>query len=171
MGAEFSNGTPDFIDKNNELLKNEHRFTGSLGHNAFLRFAPDEFSGDAILMKSQRGDEAKTNSRDFAESQFENINITDYQEFIIPMDNTNSPESPTEKQADKVYFSGQEDGYDYNGIVVHFNHYIEDEYFVVFKDFSGIRQQEYQSVIDSIILSYIDNSWMDNYDIPDQYRH
>lgn len=172
IGIAAPEGANDTIsERQTQTLREKRQYAGSLTHSSCLLFAPDDFSGDMIKITAQKGDDAKTNSRDFAESQFENINITDYQEFIIPADNTNSPESPTEKQADKVFFSGQEDGYDYSGIVVHFQHYVEEEYFVIFKDFSGIRQQEYQSVIDSIILSYYDNSWMDNYDIPDEYRH
>ena len=172
MGFSTPEGMNNSIsDRNTQNLREKHQYLGSLTHSSSLLFTPDDFSGDVIKIKAQKGDDAKTNSRDFAESQFENINITDYQEFMIPVDNTNSPESPAEKQADKVYFSGQEDGYDYTGTVVHFQHYVEEEYFVIFMDFSGIRQQEYQSVIDSIILSYYDNSWMDNYDIPDEYRH
>ena len=41
---------------------------------------------------------------------------------------------------------------------------------IIFADVSGSRSEEYENIINSISLSYVDNSWRYEYDIPDEYR-
>lgn len=148
-------------------LKDEQKSTLPISSHFPLCFRPDEFSGDCIGIKSVNKDTAE----EFLNSSFEDVSITNTQDINITLINPNADPSETTKSAKKYTFTASEDGYNFNGILVAFKHMGATDTAIVFQDFSGIRQEEYESVINSIILSVPDNSWMDNYDIPDEYRH
>ncbi len=166
----FPQGSGALSEKRTEAennLKDNNEFMLPISSHWLLCFRPDEFSGDCIGIKSVNKDTAE----EFLSSCFEDVSVTNTEDISIVCINPNVDPSETTKTGKKYTFTASEDGYQFNGTAVIFKHMGATDTAIVFQDFSGIRQEEYESVINSIILSVPDNSWMNNYDIPDEYRH
>lgn len=148
----------------------EDRAVYSQHVNNLLVFRPDTDSDDKVvfMVRNEQPEEIDMSSE--ITFLYNNAEISEPQEFTIPVDNTNSPESPTEKTALRYSFTAQESTGQVNGTAVLFRGNLTSTHIIIFADVSGSRSEEYENIINSISLSYVDNSWRYEYDIPDEYR-
>lgn len=135
-----------------------------------LKFRPDTFSGDEVLFMVRIEEPEEIDMYAELSSLYADVSLSEAVQLAIPVDNTNSPESPTERTAQRYSFTAEGSYGEINGTAVIFDGNLKNTHFFIFSDCSGIRQQEYESIISSISLSYTDNSWRDQYDIPDSMR-
>lgn len=131
-----------------------------------LKFKPDDFSGDETIFMARHLEEPEDiDIKSELDFFYDGVVLSEPQEIKVSMDNTNSPESPTEKSADSYSFTAEDNKLSGTALIIKGNTTIT--HIIIFSDCSGTRQQEYQAIIDSIKLSFQDNSWRDRYDIPD----
>ncbi len=127
-----------------------------------LRFFPDTFSGDIILMLQNPAEDAFADLEEILSEYFSEVEIGETSEITLPIDNTNAPELPTEKTGQRTSFSAVSKGNKAAGTAIVCRH-MDRSFLFVFADCSGIRQEEYEAVISSIQFRYVDDSWKDNY--------
>ena len=135
-----------------------------------LKFSPDTFSGDEVLFMVRLEEPEEIDMYAELSSVYGNVTLSDAEQLAIPVDNTNSPESPTERTANRYSFTAEGSNGEINGTAIIFDGNLKNTHIFIFSDCSGIRQQEYESIISSISLSYTDNSWRDQYNIPESMR-
>lgn len=148
----------------------ENRRFWSMHNKEVLKFRPDTFSGDEVIFMTRLEEFEKIDILSELSFFYDNVSVSEPQQIIISVDNTNSPESPNEKTAKRCSFTANSNMGNISGIIILFNSNVNDSHVIIFSDCSGIRQQEYENIISSISLDYIDNSWKDKYDIPDTMR-
>ncbi len=135
-----------------------------------LKFRPDTFSGDEVLFMVRLEEPEEIDMYSELSSMYGNVTLSDAVQLAIPVDNTNSPESPIERTANRYSFTAEGSNGEINGTAIIFDGNLKNTHIFIFSDCSGIRQQEYESIISSISLSYTDNSWRDQYNIPESMR-
>lgn len=123
---------------------------------------PDQFSGDVIIFARSPSDEVFADLETALSKYFSDVEIDKSTEITLTVDNTHAPEQPTEITAEKTTFSALSSGHTAMGTVVVCKHRVNN-YLFVFADCSGIRQAEYDAIIDSVCFRYPDNSWMEDY--------
>lgn len=123
---------------------------------------PDKFSGDMIVLARSPSNEVFADPETALSKYFSDVKIGESSEITLTVDNTNAPELPTERTAQKISFTALSSGHTAAGIVVICKHRLNN-YLFAFADCSGIRQEEYDAIIDSICFRYADNSWQDDY--------
>jgi len=141
----------------------------SLHNKEFLIFSPDD-SGDEIVLRERTELPDDIDIRSLISELYENVSVSDSEQFTIKADNTNSPQSPTEKTAERFSFKAYGEHGKIKGTAVMFRGNLGKTNIILFCNCSGKRQKEYENIIDSISLSYIDNSWRDKYDIPEEFQ-
>lgn len=141
----------------------------SLHVKSILKFKSDNFSGDEVLMMERLEEPENISVNDILSELYDNVSLADSQQFIIPVDNSNAPDKPTEKSAERFSFTADGDYAPINGTALMFRGNVKSTHIIVFCDCSGIRQQEYEDIINSISLSYSDNSWREEFDIPEGF--
>ncbi|MCM1529451.1 MAG: RNA polymerase sigma factor [Alistipes sp.] len=144
-----------------ELVQNG-RVMSSMQSRLPLKLRPDEFSGDMILIARNPSEEYFSDLETSLSEYFSEVELGESSEITMSVDNTNSPESASEATALRTSFSAVSQGKEAAGTAVVCKH-MKDSYLFVFLDCSGIRQEEYDAIIDSILFRYADESWKDNY--------
>ncbi|MBP3379491.1 MAG: RNA polymerase sigma factor [Ruminococcus sp.] len=127
-----------------------------------IRLRPDTFSGDLILMARSQSEDVFSDLEAALSEYFSDVEIGESSEITLAIDNTNAPELPTETTAQRTSFSAVSHGNQAVGTAIVCKHRV-NTYLFAFVDCSGIRQEEYEAVIDSICFRYADNSWQDDY--------
>lgn len=148
----------------------ENRRFWSMHNKEVLKFRPDTFSGDEVIFMTRLEEFEEIDVLSELSFFYDNVSVSEPQQIIVSVDNTNSPDSPNEKAARKYSFTADSNMGNISGMIVLFNSNVNNSHVIIFSDCSGIRQQEYENIISSISLDYIDNSWKDKYDIPDTMR-
>jgi len=141
----------------------------SLHNKEFLIFRPDD-SGDEIIFRERTEKPDDIDIKKLLLELYDDVSISKPEKFRIDVDNTNSPKSPAERDAEKLSFKAKGEHGKIKGTAVIFKGNFSSTHVIFFCNCSGKRQQEYEDIINSILLSYTDNSWMDRYDIPEEFR-
>lgn len=131
-----------------------------------LVFRPDDFSGDEVILMHRTEEPEEVDVNAGLADLYDNVKLSDSENISIHMDNTNSPDSPTEKAGLKFSFTADDNGRTVSGTAIIFRGNMNKTHFLVLSDCSGIRGGEYESIIQSITLSFSDLSWRDQYRIP-----
>lgn len=166
-----ADGSYTFVEsqiKNDIIMESREIFSQHV--KSLLKFRPDTISGDEVIFMERTEQPEEIDISSELSVLYSNLEISEPKEFSIPADNTNSPESPTENPAQRYSFKAQGSTGAINGTAVIFRGNLTSTHIIVFADASGIRQQEYEDIISSISLSYVDNSWRYEYDIPEEFR-
>lgn len=155
-----------------EFMRNELENRTFLGFHVkeILKFKPDDSSGDEIVFREQTEEPENVNLKELISEIYDDVTLKKSEEIKISVDNTNSPNSPEEKTAERVSFKAYGENGKINGTALIFKGNFTHTHIVLFCDCSGKRQKEYEKIIDSISLSYVDNSWRDKYDIPEEFK-
>ena len=129
-------------------------------------FRPDDFSGDEVILMHRTEEPEEVDVNAGLADLYDNVKLSDSENISIHMDNTNSSDSPTEKAGLKFSFTADDNGRTVSGTAIIFRGNMNKTHFLVLSDCSGIRGGEYESIIQSITLSFSDLSWRDQYRIP-----
>lgn len=148
----------------------ENRMFVGLHVKEILKFKPDDSGGDEIVFREQLEEPEKIDLKEFISELYDDVTVKKSEEIKISVDNTNSPKSPEEKTALKSSFKAHGENGKINGTAVIFKGNLTHTHIILFCDCSGKRQKEYEEIIESISLSYVDNSWRDRYDIPEEFK-
>lgn len=163
--GSYSMTRTNMLDK--EITNSRNIF--SVHVKEVLKFKPDDFSGDETIYMARHLEEPEDiDIKSELDFFYDGVVLSEPKEIKVSMDNTNSPESPTEKSADSYSFTAEDNKLSGTALVIKGN--TTNTHILIFSDCSGTRQQEYQAMIDSIELSFQDNSWRERYDIPDSLR-
>ena len=137
------------------------------GHvKEILVFRPDDFSGDEFILMRRLEEPENVDVGAGLADLYDNVELSESEDIVIHMDNTNSPDSPTERTGLRFSFKADDNDKIVKGTAIIFRGNMNKTHFLVFSDCSGIRGNEYKSIIESITLSFSDLSWKDNYRIP-----
>ena len=165
--SKSSDGSIELTPTHINSSELENRTFMSMHVKEILKFRPDTFSGDEVLFMVRLEEPEEIDMNHELSSLYTNVSLSELEPFVIPVDNTNSPGSPAEKAAQRYSFTAEGSKGKINGTAVTFKGNMEKTHIIIFSDCSGIRQQEYEGIISSISLSYADNSWRDEYNVPE----
>lgn len=148
------------IEKNEKIFR-ERRYIGLSSHRP-LRFYPDKFSGDRVIISFAQGNDNFTDEKDVLSGYFSEISVDPAEQLFIHADNSNNPGAATQITADRIGFTAKSNGKNVDGTLIRCVHN-GGCYIFIFADCSGIRHDEYEAIIDSIGFYYTDNSWREDY--------
>lgn len=154
------------------FMKNESENRNFMGFHVkeILVFRPDDSSGDEIVFRQQTKNPEEIDLKELISETYDDVSLSDSEKIKIKMDNTNSPKSPDERDAEKVSFKARSESGKIKGTALIFKGNFGRTHVIFFCDCSGKREKEFDEIIDSISLSYVDNSWRDRYDIPEEFK-
>lgn len=163
---EQEDGSFQFLKNPMQKEGDEEKTLLTISASQAILFRPDTFSGDVVTYIPRVENVSELDMHTIVSSLYKDAALSEPQEFIIPVDNTNSPDSATEKTAIRYEFTASGSTEEITGSAIIFDGNIKKSHIFIFSDCSGIRQQEYEDIISSISMSYTDNSWRDQYIIP-----
>lgn len=132
----------------------------SAGPKTIFRFRPDSPGEDEIIFAARNEMPDEIDITEVLSLFMEDISFTEQQEIVLNTDNTNSPEAPDSTPGTLTGINAVKNGQNITGDVLVFRGTMTSSHIIVFCSQNGKRKEEFESIRNSILISYTDKSWL-----------